>query len=169
MPSVGGLPLGAPAIFLRLFLLPLLVLSHPLLCPKLYPHYDTLLVRGIDTSLDSARASLKVSHSLSRIHTRGRFLLSRFSFFYPPLSLSVSLHDSLLPSIYFSRSSPLGKSRARSRDPPSRSLSNADRKVGRRGLGARLVRSPCLPRNWGKMKLTEQSPPRPAVRQVEPR
>lgn len=43
---------------------------------------------------------------------------------------------------------------------PSLFLSSiADRKVGRRGLGARLVRSPCLPRNWGKMKLTEQSDP----------
>lgn len=59
--------------------------------------------------------------------------------------------------------------RVLARDPPSRSLCNANRKVGRRGLGARLVRSPCLPRNWGKMKLTEQSPPCLAVRQVEPR
>ena len=40
--------------------------------------------------------------------------------------------------------------------PPSRLLSS--KKVGRRGLGARLVRSPYPTRNWGKMKLTEWPP-----------
>lgn len=130
MPSVGGLPLGAPAIFLRLFLLPPLVLSHSLLRPKLYPHYDTLLVHSVDTSLDSARASLKVSHPLSRSHTCGRFLLSQFSFFHLCLSLSLSLSVflSMIPSslpfisLALSPASPLGKSRARARSAVSLSL-----------------------------------------------
>lgn len=71
------------------------------------------------------------------------FLLSWFPFLYS--SRSVSLPPSL--------------SKPHARDQTISLSSNVGRKVGRRGLGARLVRSPCLPRNWGKMKLTEQSDP----------
>jgi len=66
-----------------------------------------------------------------------------------------------LPSLYSSRSVSLLLllSKVRARDQAISLSSNVDRKVGRRSLGARLVRSPCLRRNWGKMKLTEQSDP----------
>jgi len=125
--------------------------------PPPHTHIHTPLVLGVGTSLDSARTSLE---SLTLFHA---YICAGVSSSRCSLFLFLSIVFLPFISLFLSRfSSSWQIARSRSIISVSLSLSlslNTDRKVGRWGLGARLVRSPCLPRNWGKMKLTEQSDP----------
>jgi len=86
-------------------------------CAHTYTHAHTSLVRGVGTSLDSARTSLE-SPTLFHAYTRAGVSSSRYS-----LSLSLFLSPQSSYHLFFSlclASPPLGKSRAH--DLPSRSL-----------------------------------------------